>query len=318
MSPSLLSTLPPELMPVTEGIEGIQDYFNPAARQIKSTNAKKDNKNKAAKSAQPIKHPQTATKASAKKSDTVAVAVPNIGTSNAQPKKAYVALSPTAKDAVSMTDNQNEHSDNAIDNEEENDKSSAQSQEEEEEEEDTNSVHTVVSVDDITAAVRASGLTRDNFNDAASDSDIKTDITGTNTVNARITGASRFRGLLGGRTSQIMPRSSTGFGDLFTRNKMRRHPTVASADDVNEPTEEAVGRSAWGLSRLSRSKEVDTTPTAPAANTATKDDNDYYGAVVVARKSAKEHGISAWRRAAPLRMLAQRIVGLGQRFTSAR
>ncbi|RKP25445.1 hypothetical protein SYNPS1DRAFT_28829 [Syncephalis pseudoplumigaleata] len=141
--------------------------------------------------------------------------------------------------------------------------------------------------------------------DAASDKDVDIAHGMNSTVNARMTGVSRFRNLLGGRTTSSL-------GDLFTRNKTGRHATMPALDDASELTDDAIGRSAWGLSRTSKSKDRAKTAVAPAPDAA------HAGTMVVARKSAKEHGFSAWRRAAPLRMLAQRIVGIGQRFTSAR
>ncbi|KAI8053221.1 hypothetical protein BDF22DRAFT_743146 [Syncephalis plumigaleata] len=274
MSPSLLSTLPPELMPVSEGVESIEAVLSMSGTAIENdpstetaVTSDNDQDNQEYDYSRAARRLKRIAKLNAKASDAVKIAQhEETTTPNLQSNDMYASLSSnTSKDAASMEntehqsmdDNHGQHHQRSGDNDSVHSK-------------DAESVHTIVSVDDITAAVRASGLTAalhdaDDMTrvkkDSASDKNVRIG-NGTNTVNGRMSGISRFRNLLGGgsasagrATNQTASRNGTGLTDLFTRGKIRRHQTMPSMDDASETNDDAIGRSAWGLGRTSKSKD---------------------------------------------------------------
>ncbi|RKP25444.1 hypothetical protein SYNPS1DRAFT_28828 [Syncephalis pseudoplumigaleata] len=99
MSPSLLSTLPPELMPVSEGVESI-DHAPPSdAQPDDAANAKSPTQSRAARRVKRI------ARLNAKAADAVKIAKPaDAAAHSLHPEGTYVSIPSTAKDAVSVGD----------------------------------------------------------------------------------------------------------------------------------------------------------------------------------------------------------------------
>jgi hypothetical protein len=111
MSPSLLSTLPPELMPVSEGVESTKGALSMSGTTIENnpsaeTTSDADNDKYEYDYSRAARRVKRIAKLNAKASDAIKIAeLEETNTPNLQSNDAYATLSSTAsKDAVSVND----------------------------------------------------------------------------------------------------------------------------------------------------------------------------------------------------------------------